>query len=112
VKDLSCALTLARGYLPQADRAAETIASFSAFVIRPCFTKLSALLAMHETYWPWFFRATVVPRGPAHGQSWAIAQPVLGSTTLSTGVSPQTSASFPTLSPSISASQASPVRAR
>lgn len=39
----------------------------------PRFTKLAALIATAETYWPWFFMGIVVPRGPSHGQSRAYA---------------------------------------
>src|SRR6185295_13025064 len=56
---------------PQLDwPAAETMASFWAGVISPALTKLLEVWATQETYLPWFFQ------GPAHGQSWAIEQPL------------------------------------
>ena len=61
--------------------ASETMASFSVSVISPCSTKVSAVLAVHETYLPWLRQASVEPRGPSHGQSCASEHPVDGSTT-------------------------------
>ncbi len=99
----------AEGYLPQLDwPAAETMASFWAEVISPFWRKVWALFATQETYWPWFFQGWVVPRGPAQGQSWAIEQPVAGSTTSPVGVKAQTSEPLATPSPSMSPSQALP----
>lgn len=66
--------------------AADWITPFCSPVSRLSETSALVALATHEAYWPWFFHAIVVPRGPAHGHCWATEQPLLGATKVPLGV--------------------------